>query len=143
MVELLASFLSEVRGGRTQAQRLPIRLIAYCAVTFVAALLATATIGFLTAALYQTFLLVSDRVGAPLLVAATLAAAAGLIVLAAWAVKACREAGGQTRDERPKDGGDVLSFVNEMGAAISSRRIPPLTAIGLALAAGVAHGMRK
>jgi hypothetical protein len=144
VVAILASLLSQGRGGEARGQRLSLRLIAYLASVFVAGLLATAAIGFLIAALYQTFLLISDPIGAPLLVAATLAAATGLIVLAFWAVNACRGAGRPARDERQaEDGVDVLSFVDEMGAAISSRRIPPLTAIGLALAAGVAHGMHK
>lgn len=121
-------------------RRLSVRLAAYA----VAALLAIAAIGFLVAALYETFLLMSDRIAAPLLVAATLATAAGLVVLAMWAINARREAGAPRRRERPeKEEADIASFVSEMGAAVSSERIAPLTAVGLALAAGLAHGMRK
>lgn len=121
-------------------RQLSVRLAAYA----VAALLVVAAIGFLVAALYETFLLMSDRIAAPLLVAATLAAAAGLVVLAMWAVNARREAGEPRRREQPgKEEADIVSFVSEMGAAVSNERMAPLTAVGLALAAGLVRGMRK
>ena len=140
VLEVLASLLSERRGGGTPMRQLSVRLAAPAA----AVLLVIAAIGFLVAALYETFLQMSDRIAAPLLVAATLAAAAGLIVLSIWAVNARREAGAPRRRERPEKGeADIASFVTEMGAAVSNQRIAPLTAVGLALAAGLARGMRK
>jgi len=108
------------------------------------ALLALTAIGFLVAALYQTYLALSDPIVASLLVAATLAAAAGLVVVAMWLAQPRAADGESAHDTDQGDGqGDVLSFLSEMESSISSERLPPLTAVGLALSAGLSRGMRE
>jgi heme A synthase len=138
VLEILTALLSERRPGGGQAPRLTIRLLAYGTV----GLLVLAALGFLMAALHVTFVRLTDEVTAPLLVAATLATAAFLILLVLWLIRHAaneeRERGGR------KDGADeLLSLVGQMSEAIEDKKMRPLTVIGLALAIGLTQGLRK
>ena len=138
MSEILTTLLSEHGRGGGSVRRLTIRLIAYGMV----GLLLLAMLGFLMAALHTTFVRVTDSVTAPLLVAATLATAAAIVLLAMWLIR--RVASQERKRDGRKDGADeLLSLVGQMSEAIADKKVPPLTVVGLALATGLAEGLRK
>jgi membrane protein implicated in regulation of membrane protease activity len=117
---------------------LSIRLLAFGT----AGLLLLAALGFLVVALHVTFVRLTDDVTAPLLVAATLATAAAIVLLVMWLIR--RGANPERERGERKDGADeLLSLVGQMSEAIANKTVPPLTVVGLALATGLAQGLRK
>lgn len=139
MVEFLKALLAERAASADRGRILSLHLLGYGTV----GLLALATLGFLMVALHATFVGLTDHMAAPLLMAATLATTAALVLLAMRLVRHGSSEKRKRGAPQAGDAGALFSLVLQMSEAIATKKVPPLAAVGLALTTGLAQGMRK
>jgi len=118
-------------------RRLSLSALSYGAV----ALFLLAAIGFLIAALYEYLYRLTDPVATALLVAAALGIVALLILIVLWVVRLA-STGKRDRQDEPIGEKELLALASHMGKELAGK-VSPLTAAGLAAAAGFFYGIRK
>jgi len=145
----MGGLISALLAGRLNPVATVRRSGAKLAVRGAAALLALAAGGFVVAGCYRLVEAWTDPLRAPFLVAAGLLVVSAVVLVASGLVAGeVEEVAGKARDALDGDepgenpGGDIAALARDLGVDLGGR-VSPLTAVGIALAAGFLYGCRR